>query len=332
MSKLIDKYVYDVVRRLPEQEREDVSNELNANIYDMLSDPGDEKEVEAILTGLGAPSLLAEKYRQNPRYLISPAVYGDYIRVLKWIIPFIGILVMVIAMVFSVISSISGGTTDVVDFTKALMKDGISAGLSAVVQTLLWTTIGFAIADRSGSYKSMKAWKLSDLDDVIIEDRKRIPLADTIVELAAIIVFAVGGILVCSNRLPIPFFITDGDTQIQQFFHPDFLQICIPVMVVIAVLGITSGIVKIAVRHWTIPVGVVSIICSLVGAGTVIYILLTRAILSPELAAYVEAQEWIKFMGEPALYLLPVILSVIIAVTTLIEVGMTIYRVYKAKR
>ena len=42
MANLIDKYIYEVTRRLPEKDREDVKKELAANIYDMLRDnPGE---------------------------------------------------------------------------------------------------------------------------------------------------------------------------------------------------------------------------------------------------------------------------------------------------
>lgn len=35
-ADMIDRYIYDVIRRLPEKERADVRQELRANIYDML--------------------------------------------------------------------------------------------------------------------------------------------------------------------------------------------------------------------------------------------------------------------------------------------------------
>lgn len=36
MNNLIERYVYDVTRRLPEKDRDEVSSELKSNIYDML--------------------------------------------------------------------------------------------------------------------------------------------------------------------------------------------------------------------------------------------------------------------------------------------------------
>ena len=76
----IERYVYDVARRLPEKDREEVKKELRANIYDMLPENAGNEQVKKVLYELGSPASLAEKYRQKPRYLISPAYYDEYVR------------------------------------------------------------------------------------------------------------------------------------------------------------------------------------------------------------------------------------------------------------
>ena len=60
-KNLIERYVYDVTRRLPEKEREDVMKELRANIYDMLPEGASEDAVKKVLYELGSPVSLAEK-------------------------------------------------------------------------------------------------------------------------------------------------------------------------------------------------------------------------------------------------------------------------------
>ena len=85
MDNLIERYVQEVTRRLPEKERAEVSRELKSNIYDMLPEHPDEEAIKKVLNSLGSPAALAEKYRQNPRYLISPAYFDEYTRALKWL-------------------------------------------------------------------------------------------------------------------------------------------------------------------------------------------------------------------------------------------------------
>jgi predicted transcriptional regulator len=61
MDNLIERYVYDVTRRLPEQERGEVGKELKSNIYDMLSDDADEAEIRTVLYELARPP----RWRRN---------------------------------------------------------------------------------------------------------------------------------------------------------------------------------------------------------------------------------------------------------------------------
>ncbi len=83
MSNMIERYLYDVAKRLPEDIREDVKNELRSNIEDMLSDDPGEEEIEKVLLEMGSPAKLAVKYQPNPRYLISPELFDDYFTGLK---------------------------------------------------------------------------------------------------------------------------------------------------------------------------------------------------------------------------------------------------------
>ena len=48
MSNLIERYVHDVARRLPEKDREDVKKELRANIYDMLPEGASEEAIKKV--------------------------------------------------------------------------------------------------------------------------------------------------------------------------------------------------------------------------------------------------------------------------------------------
>ena len=48
-NNLIERYVHDVARRMPDKEREDVKQELRANIYDMLPEGASEDAVKKVL-------------------------------------------------------------------------------------------------------------------------------------------------------------------------------------------------------------------------------------------------------------------------------------------
>lgn len=55
---------------------------------------------------------------------------------------------------------------------QTIFQSGINSGVSGVLQTLVWTTIGFVIAERTGIFEKRKdaEWKLSDLAPVTVEN------------------------------------------------------------------------------------------------------------------------------------------------------------------
>ena len=86
---MIDRYVYDVTRRLPKNQRQDIDAELRGLIEDMMEErsPQPEKaDLEAVLTELGRPSILAAKYRGSKRFLIGPELFDVYFLVLRIVI------------------------------------------------------------------------------------------------------------------------------------------------------------------------------------------------------------------------------------------------------
>ena len=149
MNNLIERYVHDVARRLPEKDREEVKKELRANIYDMLPEGANDDAVKKVLYELGSPISLAEKYRTKPRYLISPAYYDEYVGVLKWVLPLVGVIVMVIGFAVAAFDAAKSGSTNFAFAASNIFSRGVSMGVTAAFQALVWTTIGFVIAEHS---------------------------------------------------------------------------------------------------------------------------------------------------------------------------------------
>ena len=55
----MDRYIYQVIRRLPKAQRDEVRMELEELISDMYADKG---SMEAVLTQLGNPAEFAKQY------------------------------------------------------------------------------------------------------------------------------------------------------------------------------------------------------------------------------------------------------------------------------
>ena len=103
MSTLTDRYISEVVRHLPEGQRGDISSEIAATIGDMVAaepdtgtgpagQTGRDAAERAVLTRLGDPAELARRYSGARRYLVGPEVYPVWARVLRWLLPVVGVI------------------------------------------------------------------------------------------------------------------------------------------------------------------------------------------------------------------------------------------------
>lgn len=298
MENLIDRYINDVTRRLPEKDRDEVSKELDANIHDMLSEKASKNELIELLNQFGNPAKLAEKYRPNPQYLISPLVYDHYMRVLKWGVPLVGVLSLVIGLILGGVAALNNQPFDIVFFMTAMLSEGISLSIGAIFQVLFWTTIGFVISERIGegtAKNKNEEWTIEKLPEIPTTNTHQISLSDSITELMLTLIFATIGILVCNRTIPFIFTGTDSETQVANIFSQSFLSLCIPAILLLAFTGICEIIVKIKDRSWTFLVCSTVIICNLISMITLLYLVNLPNIFSPEFIEFTKSKEWGSF-------------------------------------
>lgn len=336
MDKLIKRYIYDVIRRLPEKEQEEVSQELEANIYDMLSENASEEEVKEVLYELGSPAELAEKYRHSPKYLISPAIYEEYIKVLKWVLPVVGIVFLGIGVIIGAVESISDdGMIAINLFIKNLFTKGISMGISATLQTLVWTTIGFVIAERTGyRSKSTGDWKIEDLPELEKNAKHRIPLSDIIVELVLTTVFSILAILFFSGALPFDTLIKIGDMETSNIFTQGFMYACIPAIAILWLFNTIPCIVKLKERRWTLSVFITLLISYIVSITTFLFVIMQPKIFTSDFIVLVAKQEWantglLNFLKSPIQNPVTILVLIIIILVGIGECGMAAYRMLR---
>jgi hypothetical protein len=98
MENLIDTYVHEVGRHLPEITRVDIEKEIRSTIEDMLDDTSktegrapDQAMIVAILKHMGPPEKLAASYLP-PRYLVGPQLYPTFMLVLRIVLTVVIIL------------------------------------------------------------------------------------------------------------------------------------------------------------------------------------------------------------------------------------------------
>ncbi|MCG7344978.1 hypothetical protein MHZ92_12600 [Sporosarcina sp. ACRSL] len=175
---LIEAYVFEVTRRLPERTRGDIALELRSTIEDMLPEDYTELEVMEVLSKLGDPARLAASYRDTPMHLIGPKVYDAYIWTMKMIIPW----AILITILVHVVQAIVLFTGDESVFAVIIKSFGIILGkvIHVLIQTFFWVTIVFVFIERIGLAKSDlpitkygTKWTPKDLKYVHIIPRKK---------------------------------------------------------------------------------------------------------------------------------------------------------------
>ncbi|MEA5047164.1 MAG: hypothetical protein VB034_01015 [Eubacteriales bacterium] len=330
----IERYVYDVARRLPEKDREEVKKELRANIYDMLPENAGDEQVKKVLYELGSPASLAEKYRQKPRYLISPAYYDEYVRVLKWVLPLVGVVVMVIGFAVGAFDAVKAGSSNYAFVASGIISKGISMGISAAFQALVWTTVGFAIAERSGE-KTQKAgehgWRVEDLSEVQKNEKANIALSESIAELIVILVFSVLGLLFCTGRLPFMMAFSNGDIQFYNIFSDSFLALCVPVILVSLALAVVEGIAKIRDRRWSVFVCSAVVLKSLVDMAFSLFLINRPNLFGTEFHDFLAGAGVLNVLPDVnGVSVLIVALSVLIVIGTVSECVSAIAKTVKS--
>ncbi|MBZ5617175.1 MAG: hypothetical protein LAQ69_00380 [Acidobacteriia bacterium] len=88
--EMIERYLYEVARRLPVTEREDVTQELRSLLLDGLEDrepgapPDEERAVVELLRQMGSPQQIAARYQPGGRSLIGPHLYPVFLTVARY--------------------------------------------------------------------------------------------------------------------------------------------------------------------------------------------------------------------------------------------------------
>jgi len=186
---LLERYLQAIGQSLPPATREDVLNELRANLTAQIDDreeelgrPLIEPELAAILKAHGRPEVVAMRY-QPQRYLIGPAIFPFYLLTMRRVLPFVVAIYFIanfvrIAATQHGLRSIAGGLVD--------------SAFGIIPTLFIWLgvmTILFVILERTydkfGKEWCLDEWNPTKLPPVKPQDaKKQRSLASRIADLA----------------------------------------------------------------------------------------------------------------------------------------------------
>ncbi|BDZ65715.1 permease prefix domain 1-containing protein [Agromyces mangrovi Wang et al. 2018] len=221
-TTLTDRYVWATVRNVPQRQRTDLDRELRERIADQR-DAFVEEGVDAAdaerrtLLELGDPSVLAADYLDRPLQLIGPRYYLTWLRLVKVLMA----VVLPIVAAASVLAQLLAGASvgEVFGATFGVL-------LSTAAHLAFWTTLVFAILERSPDHTPGQEWSLANLPQVRDEHRaKRLPdLIASVVFLAifaGFIVWGQLGVTIDGESFPVL------DPDLWSFWIPWFLGLLV---------------------------------------------------------------------------------------------------------
>jgi hypothetical protein len=252
--QIIDRYVYAVVRNLPQSQRWEVERKVRAAIEDKLTkylDIYDEKQrVEKVLSELGEPSALAEKYIDHKGFIIGPKNYYNYMIVLKIVLG-CTLLVISIEYVLRFVFSTGG-----IELFKLIFRY-ISSLLSGSVQGFIWVTIVFLIFDYIGFKTGKnsvdgKTWSLANLPE-IPEKKALIPKGESIFSIVFSTIFIMV-VYFAPQYLSIYIKGNDSHYSIIPLFNLEVLNTCKFLLLAIFLTTLLKETLKLIAGRWNLSI------------------------------------------------------------------------------
>ncbi len=324
MKDLVERYIYDVVRRLPEGERAGVERELASNIADMLPNDSGEDEVVRVLSSLGEPRKLAEQYRENPRYLISPAMFEQYLAAIRIVLPVAAVAMGILGLVLDIAKA---GADSFVD----AIVSALAHALSAAITALFTTTLGFALADHYQFKGPSRPWSPRDLPQLPPKAPSRIPRGETIAGMVFSVVFI--ACLFAVLRSPWLIGWHGPQTEVVPLFMPQALARFAPWLALVALMSLAVSCVKLALGRWTYALAGINTAYGLVSAAVLLLFLLGADTFNPDFAVRL-AQVLTGTPGRIAFYgrLNLFVIAGLIALVTAVDIGLGWYKAHRGRR
>ncbi|HET9346010.1 MAG TPA: hypothetical protein VFO05_09920 [Candidatus Limnocylindrales bacterium] len=299
MTTLSDRYVWAVLRAVPESQRIELELELRALVADAIearagADSADAER--AALVELGDPEQLAARYAGRRLTLIGPAVFPAWRRLAATLLAVVVPIVAVVTLGSSLLAESTAGETVV----RILGSSWLAASM-----VLFWVTLIFAGIEWTGATRSIPElnWSPDRLPDV--PGVQRIGVAEL---LGALItsVFVAAFIIWQQVRPPT----VDGtETSI---LDPALWSFWLPYFLVVTCLEIAFTFVVYLRGRWTYLLAAVNAGLSLAFAVPALWLLLTGQLFNPALVDALDratGNDWLQ----PTVIITALTIGVIVA-------------------
>lgn len=289
--RMIDLYIQEVTRRLPEKGLQDIALELRSTIEDMLPDDYTEEDVKPVLEKLGNPAVLASGYLDRPMHLIGPRYFDIYINLLKMILPIAAAISLISLIADSIISY--SGEEAVLNVILNAIGFGVWRILSTGIQVFFWLTVVFAIIERTDHRKSQtpltacfKEWTPDDLYHIpYIPKEKAISKVEVFLGLLWTAIWA-SVYFNASSLLGVYEKGSNGLEFVMPSLNQDVLISYWPLVILVLGLEIAIDMYKLITGQWTRKIAVLNTVMQVVSSIVFIIIISNDQLFNPKFVAY----------------------------------------------
>jgi hypothetical protein len=283
---LIERYIAEVGRHLPEKDRADIEAEIRSMLEDTLEErsqqtgkPVDEKLATEVLEEVGDPRLLASKYTPAKQYLIGPGWYEIYLKTLQRVL-------WMALPIYATVRFILTLTRDPLDFIGAA-GEAAGGAFSVGVQILFWITIVFVFLEHSEAVpnedlsSSKQKWTAAQLPD--LPRTRQIPIVESIIDIATTLFVMIWIVLpAVMNRF-------QGDTGPLPL-HPNLWDFWLPALLVLMGLTLIHELFQLKIGNWTPALMITNVILGLTSIVYIAALVLTQNVINPAFLAMLDSR------------------------------------------
>lgn len=302
MSTLTDRYVWAVIRAVPQRQRDELEPEVRALVADaiearMADGEADRDTAERdALTELGDPGALAARYADRPQMLIGPTLYPVWYQLLTTLLPIVPPIVGVVILGSNLLSGSTVGQAIVA---------GLGTGVTVAIQIAFWLTLVFAVIERTtGTIDFEHKWSVDELPE--LPDDGRLGLVEFGFTLAFNVLLIVG-LLWVQFAPPI---VIDGVAY--PLFDPQLWSFWLPYFIAVTAVEIVLAIVVFRRGRWTWTTAVLN---ALLGAAFVIpavYLLQNQLLFNPQLVAAIDTATGGQWLGFTTAFISAIVVLIVV--------------------
>jgi len=276
---MTERYVQDVIRRLPARQRSTVDTELRGGIaeaVEALTDAGTSpaSSERQVLTELGDPARLAASYTDRPLHLIGSELYRDYLRLVTILLSTVPPLLFVLLAGIRILTGSGVG---------AALGAGFWTVLVVGMHILFWTTAVYALIERitPRRWSSRRRWTPDAL-----QDGPGKPIDFTVLVWGAAVTIFLAGLLVLSQTVS-P--VVDATGRPIGALAPDLWSSGV-LLVIVCIAVVRIGFDLLAYyAGWGLPQALANTALAVLFVGPIVFVAAQGALLNP---AFFDAIGW----------------------------------------